>query len=213
VGRELREGLQFVRTAPSLSTLFFIGTMTMIGEGFFMTLMVPFVVKVMKGTEADFGYLMTAQAIGGIIGSLFVARIAKNIPAHRLFGFCAIIFGICDLVLFYSPLVVTGVTPGLVIIAIVGVPAVGIGTGLTTLLQKLTVDSYRGRVFGVYGTLVALLGLIGAAIAGVLGEHINLMVLLTIQGLVYVVAGALALMLLQRTAQPVGAVTPVVEVG
>jgi MFS family permease len=161
---------------------------------------VPFVLKVMRGTESDFGYLMAAQAVGGIMGSLLIARIARTIPAYRLFGLCGIAFGLFDLALFCYPLMFSGIGLGLLLIALVGVPSVGFGTGLMTLLQTLSTDAYRGRVFGVYGALSALFAMIGAAVSGLLGEHMSLVLLLTIQGLGYVLAGSLALLVLRRTA-------------
>jgi predicted MFS family arabinose efflux permease len=199
VRKEWREGLDFVLHTPSLAALFAIGTITMVGEGFFGTLIVPFVLKVMRGSESDFGYLMAAQAVGGIIGSILIARTARTIPTYRLFGICAIAFGLLDLVLFYYPLWISGVGLGMLLIALVGIPAIGMGTGLMTLLQTLSTDVYRGRVFGVYGALSALLMLSGAVVSGILGEHVSIVLLLTIQGLGYVLAGILALRVLRRT--------------
>src|SRR5437868_533071 len=98
----------------------------MVGEGFFNTLIVPFVLKVIRGTESDFGYLMAAQAVGGVVGSILIAQIATTIPTYRLFGVCAIAFGLLDLALFYYPLWISGIGLGLLLIALVGVPSVGI---------------------------------------------------------------------------------------
>jgi Na+/melibiose symporter-like transporter len=197
VSGEWREGLKFILHATSLTRLFAISTITMVGEGFFGTLMVPFVVNIVHGTESDYGYLMTCQAIGGIVGSILIARIAQRFPAHRLFGVCAILLGLLDLALFYYPLWIRGVGLGMLLIGLAGIPSAGFGIGLMTMLQALTTDAYRGRVFGVYGTLSALLLLVGAVLSGVLGEHINVVLLLTVQGAGFIVAGSLGLMLLQ----------------
>ncbi|MEP7284252.1 MAG: MFS transporter [Chloroflexota bacterium] len=199
VGREWNDGLHVVLATPSLVILFVITAFIMIAEGFFGTLIVPFVARIMHGTEIDFGLLMASQAIGGIIGSIFIVRIARTIPAYRLIGICAISFGILDLALFYYPLWVSGIGLGLLFIGLVGIPSVGVFAGRTTLIQTLTKDAYRGRVFGALSAVSALLMLVGAVIAGVLGERVNLILLLTADGLGYLFAGIVALTLLGRT--------------
>jgi predicted MFS family arabinose efflux permease len=198
VQREWREGFAYVQRKPRLGSLLVIGGITAIGEGFIGTLIVPFVTEVMHGTESDYGYLMAAQAVGGILGSLFIARIAKRVAPQRLLAVCAILFGIFDLILFYYPLFLSGTAPGLVLIALVGIPAIGFGTGFMTLMQTLSEDAYRGRVFGMFGALSALLLLVGAVLSGVLGQYVSIIALLTVQGAGYVVAGVLAFVLLQK---------------
>jgi len=142
---------------------------------------------------------MAAQAAGGIVGSIYLARIGGTIPAHRFLGVCLLIVACCDLAFFYSPLWFRGIMPGLIFIGIVGIPGEGFFTIHTTLIQTLTTDAYRGRVLGALGALSSLLVLVGAVVAGVLGEHVNLILLLTVDGLGYVVAGIVALALLSRT--------------
>ena len=142
---------------------------------------------------------MAAQAVGGIVGSIYIARIARTIPAQRLLGMCLVMCGFLDLALFNYPLWIAGIGPGLIFIALFGIPSVGFFTGRTTMLQTLTSDAYRGRVLGALGALSALLILVGAVLAGVLGERVNLILLLTVDGLGYVFAGIVALVLLGRT--------------
>lgn len=198
VGQEWNEGLRLVLDTPPLAILFAIMIPIQLAEGFFGTLIVPFVSTVMHGTDLDFGALMAAQAVGGIIGSIYIARIARTIPAHRLLGVCLLIFGCCDLAFFYSPLLIRGIIPGLIFIGIVGFPGEGFFTIHMTMIQTLTTDAYRGRVLGALGALSSLLVLVGAVVAGVLGEHVNLILLLTVDGLGYIAAGIIALALLSR---------------
>ena len=198
VGREWSEGMRLVLDTPPLAILFAIMIPIQLAEGFLGTLLVPFVSTVMHGTDLDFGVLMAAQAAVGIIGSVYIARIAGKILPQRLLGICLIIIGCCDLALFYYPLWIRGIVPGLIFIGIVGIPEVGVFTTHTTLIQTLTTDAYRGRVLGALGALSSLLMLVGAVVAGVLGEHVNLILLLTVDGLCYIAAGIVALALLSR---------------
>ena len=65
-----------------------------------------------------------------------------------------------------------------------------------TLLQQEVQDAYRGRVFGIRGTMAALLQLVGTLIAGALGGVVGPIALLNIQGGSYVLVGVLALVIL-----------------
>ena len=81
--------------------------------------------------------------------------------------------------------------------AIVGIPAAGIGIGYFTLLQTAVADAYRGRVFGAQRTNQALTGLIGAGLAGVLGDLVGIVLVLNVQGAAYLLAGVLVLVALR----------------
>lgn len=115
-----------------------------------------------------------------------------------LVRFCMRLSGNPDLALFNYPRFFDGVWIGVVIIAIVGVPAVANTAGLTTMLQQSVEDAYRGRVFGVMGTLGSSLQLVGTLLAGLLGGVLGPLTLLNIQGGAYMLVGSLALLLLPR---------------
>ncbi len=189
-------GLRLARRTPALARILLISTLAMIGEGFFGTLIAPFVIDALHGTDADFGYLLAAQAVGGIIGSILIGRMVKGATPYRLLGLGALALGIFDALLFSSAVLNAGIAPGVVFIALAGIPVVAYTTGLMTLLQTLTSDSFRGRVFGLYGALSALTTLLSAALAGILGEYVSVTILLLVFDAVgYFSVGILALVL------------------
>lgn len=199
--REWLEGLNIIRGERRISLIFMIAALPLLGEGVFGIMIVVFVSKVLGGGEMELGYLMSAQAIGGLIGSLVITRVSRGIPLYRLMGISAILFGLLDLALFNYPTFVSGFLLGYLLIGLVGVPAVGYGTGLSAMLQTTVPDQYRGRVLGAFGTTAAFLYLIGTLIAGHFGEYLNVVTILNIQGLGYVLTGILALTLLSRAYQ------------
>jgi MFS family permease len=194
---EWLDGLRIIRREPRLRLLFLIATIPMIGEGIFGTLMIVFVSQVLNGGEVELGYIMSAQAIGGIIGSFLIGHV-KNVPLYRLMGICAIFFGLIDLAIFNYPAYIPGILLAIILMVLVGIPGVGYGTGLTTMFQNAMPDEYRGRVFGAFMTTAAVLSLFGTILAGYLGERIHMVTILNVQGLGYVVAGVLALIFLRR---------------
>jgi uncharacterized protein (DUF983 family) len=86
--------------------------------------------------------------------------------------------------------------PLLPLILALGVPAgatvVGCIVGEQTLLQKWVPESYMGRVFGAFETTQALLMLVGISLAAVLAGPLGTVVVLSVVGAVYVLAGAVA---------------------
>ena len=70
----------------------------------------------------------------------------------------------------------------------IGVPAGAGYPPLITLFQRAAPDHLRGRMFAITGTSQAAASILGAAIAGALGDHVGVMDLLTVQGAGYVAA-------------------------
>ncbi|HET8629373.1 MAG TPA: MFS transporter [Thermomicrobiales bacterium] len=204
-------GLRAVGGNPALRVVFLFIALTGIGEGAMSTLFVPFVTKVLGGGDAGYGWLVAAQGVGGLLGSLAIGRIGGGVPPARLLGLGALGLGLIDLAIFnYHPLV-PGLAPAFVLMIVVGLPASGIGVGLYTLLQTLAADAYLGRVFGAFGTTAALAQLVGTAAAGGLGDVLGIVPVISVQGVVYTVGGLLVLALLRGLARRPGPAGEVAE--
>jgi MFS family permease len=160
-------------------------------------LFLVFVSRVLGGGAAEIGWLMSAQAIGGLIGGVLVGRFGKLVRPAQLIGVGGVLFGLLDLAIFNYPAFFPGFLPAVVLFIAVGVPGVVMFTGINTLLQSAVADEYRGRMFGAFGTTGALMALAGSALAGALGDHVPVVPVLSIQGGVYIIAGLCILVLLQ----------------
>jgi MFS family permease len=177
-------------------TIFVILAITAVGEGVMSTLFVIFVNRVLGGAALELGWLMSAQAVGGLIGSVLVGAVGRRFSTARLIGLSAILFGAIDLAIFNYPALIPGIGLGLILFVVVGIPGVGFMTGVNTLLQTGVDDQYRGRIFGALGTTQGLLALVGTLLAGALGDRLGVVTMLNIQGGGYILAGLLGLMLL-----------------
>lgn len=200
-------GLGLVRRVRPIAVLFLFGGLTGLGEGALSTLFVPFVTTILGGGGVAYGAILSAQAVGGLVGNAAIGHLGRGLPAARLLGLGALGLGVIDLLIFNAHRVAPGVLAPLVLMVVVGLPAAGIGVGSTTLLQTAVEDAYRGRVFGALMAVQALSLLVGAGLAGVLSEQLGIVAVMTLQCVVYALGGALVLLLL-----PVGrAVEPVAE--
>lgn len=204
--REWREGLTLVVRHPILRALLVFLVITRVGEGLVGTLFVPWATDVLGTDASGYGWILSAQAIGGLAGGLVVGRLGPRIAPLRLLAAAAITFGLIDLALFTYPAFYPVLAPALIGMVIVGVPGAAMGAAFATLQQLHAADSHRGRVVGAMLAVGAVGSLVGAVGAGFLGEVVPVVALLIVQGSGYVLAG-LAVAWLTRRRGPAGAGT------
>jgi MFS family permease len=195
IWNEWLAGLQLVRSERVLTVLFTIAAITALGEGVLSVLFIPFVTDVLRGEALELGWLMSAQAVGGLLGGMLLARVGSLLKPLRTIGPSALMFGLIDLAIFNYPAFFAGFTIALVLFVVVGLPGAAFSASFSTLLQRRVVDSYRGRVFGALNTTIALIMLGGMGLASIAGDVVGIVPVINIQGFGYIVAGLLALRL------------------
>ncbi|MBA3425077.1 MAG: MFS transporter [Rubrobacter sp.] len=104
----------------------------------------PFVRVALDGGALELGWLMSSQAVGGLIGGVVVGSVAARLSPSRLLGLSAVLFGLIDLAIFLYPAFIEGIALGLILFVLVGIPVTGVVASLQTLLQRSTKDHYRG---------------------------------------------------------------------
>jgi MFS family permease len=200
VWREWLAGLRLVRRERLVAALIAMSAIGSLGEGVMGVIFVVWVKEVLGGGAQELGWLMSAQAVGGLLGGLAIGMLSRHLSTLRLVTLGPITFALGDIALFTYPLVLSGLWPGLLLIALVGLPAAASGASRTTLMQSGVRDEYRGRVFGAVGTTQSLLRLVGLLIAGALGGRVSPILLLDLfQGGSYLLVGLVALLTLSRT--------------
>ena len=193
VFREWLDGLRAVRIqrTPRVLTTFL--AITALGEGIMGTLLVPFVERVMHGTELTFGVLVSAQAVGGLIGSAGIAHAGGRVAPAPLLGVCAVLLGAIDLLIFYAPVLTPLPLLSIGLMALVGLPAAAIMPSYYTLIQTRVCDQQRGRILGAGLATVACSTMLGMGLAGWLGDTLGIVPLLTVQSAGYVLGGSVVL--------------------
>lgn len=201
VWHELIEGLRLVRSERRISILFLVMAVMALGGGFFPVLFTPFLSEVLRGDAQTYGWLMSAHAVGGLLGGVLIGRIGTLLPTYSILGWGDILFGVIGVMIFNAPTLFpqAGLTIALVLMFVSGIPSISALTSLRTLVQKNTVDEYRGRIFGVYSTLFSTAGLVGMGLASVLGGIIGTAQALSLHGGIYILAGVIALFFLGQS--------------
>jgi MFS family permease len=191
--------------------------LTAAAQGLFIVLFVVFVARTLHGTAAENGVLRGVQAIGAVGGGLLLAR-TGNVRPGQLTGSACLVFGAIALAAWNIPRLTTWEPVYVALFIAVGVPAIGMMSGLTSALQLATVEGERGRVFAVFGAVYSAGQAVGMLTAGLLGDHVGIAWLLDAQGLLLVLGGVVALLWLSESAaeaNPAGveadSLTPSVE--
>lgn len=197
VWREWLAGLRLVKRSRLVSILFAYIAVTSLGEGVMAALFIPFVADVLREGSLAVGWLLSAQAVGGIIGGLLISMVAASFAPARLVGWGSVGLGLIDAAIFNYPSFLSGVSLGIVLFALAGLPVSALQAGLMTLFQTGVADRFRGRVFGAYGTTAALFNLAGIGAGGVLGDRLGIVPVINTQAFVYLAGGLMVLGLLR----------------
>jgi predicted MFS family arabinose efflux permease len=196
IWRDLVDGLRLVARERWLAGLFLAMGALMIGQGVTNALLVPFINQVLRGDAQVFGWIVTAQGVGGLAGGLLIGQIGKLFAPTWIMSVSAWLLGAIVLVIVnipWLPLV-------LGLVALVGLPVVAFIVTESTLMQTGVADEYRGRVFGAYGTTQALTVLLGVGLASALGDRLGVVPLLDLVGGLYLLAGFVVLVMVGRRA-------------
>ncbi|HEY1017219.1 MAG TPA: MFS transporter [Herpetosiphonaceae bacterium] len=201
VWRDWWSGLRLVRRNPTIMSIFLIIATMMPAEGILQVLFAIFVKQVLQGDASTYGLVLSAQAIGGLLGSLVIGKLGKLLPPYWLMGISGVLNGILLLIIFNFP----SLPVALSLFVVAGLPVGAFFVSLQTLLQTHTPQEFLGRVFGAFGTTVALMTLSGMLIATLLADAIGITLMLDMVGTLNIAAGLVSFLLLRRASAPAAA--------
>lgn len=186
-------GLQLVKGHRPLSFAFIAIGIALIGDSIMGVLLVVFVQDIVGAGAQEFGWVLTARGVGGVIGGLFIARVGPRYQPQNLLAFGMAGAGALLLFMLQIPTLPVIFT----IVILVGFPVMALMIAGQTWLQVHSQDQYRGRVFGAFETYGAIMGLLGIGFATLTGESLGVLFSLYAAGLLFVSAGILAYLLLR----------------
>ncbi|WP_157720041.1 MFS transporter [Microlunatus sagamiharensis] len=209
VVRQWVRGWAAVREHPVLRPLVVVMAIIGFGEGFVSALLAPWMSQVADGGSAALGLMLSLQALGGILGGLFVVRFAGRWPALLLIGAGALGSGVLLVVMLNYPLVApAGPWPAIVLNAIAGFPFAVYATAQAVAVQTHSVDGQRGRIVSATYGIQGIAQLAGISLAGPAAALLGPLIINVDTG-AYLLAGALALQTLRSlhrspTGRPAG---------
>ncbi len=182
-----------VRRDPTLRVLLVADALSSIKEGAYNVLGVVFVVEVLHAGATGRGLIGSAQALGGLLGGLLVGHHGARWGARWPIGLGLIGNGACLLALF----LLQSYPAALALSALCGLPVMAAGIMLTATVQRSAPTRVLGRIFGVFGAVGGLLLLLSQGAAALLGDHVSVVLLLSVSAGFEVLAGVLVLVALR----------------
>ena len=205
VGRflgEFADGLRVTVRTRVLLVLCAVLVLGSIGEGVMGSLFAVWTTDVLGGGAKELGWLISAQAVGGIAGGLVGGWFTARWSPKPLLVVGMFLFGLIDLAVFAYPLLpgslMHGPVPGIIGMILVGVPGVVVGASAMTLFQRFSQDSHRGRVFAAIGTLQSAAMLLGTGLAFWLTGPLPIIAVLCVQGVMPLLGALVLLFFLPR---------------
>lgn len=202
-----RAGLRAAWAHPGLRLLLLVTAVVMTGEGFVAALLAPFVRDLAGGGPGALGLILSAQAVGGIAGSVWASRRAGRADPLRLLGAAAVLAGVLLLAGFGYPHVYPRVWPAVLVTAVAGAPFAVYAAAYGLALQIHSPAAMRGRIFALAGGVAALAQIAGITVAGLLAARAGAAVIV-VDGFAYLAAGAGVLAARRTLERPVAADPP-----
>ncbi|GAA1439135.1 MFS transporter [Leifsonia poae] len=196
--RQWLDGMSTIRRVRPLGAVTAITTLGQFAQGIFLVLFIVYVVQQLGAGDTEVGLLRGVQAIGGVAGGLLTGVLIRRFTPRALVGWGYIVFAVISAITWnlYPVTTLVWVYAGLFIAA--GIPAVATGTGMITIVQRVTPPDALGRVIASITTFTGAAQGLGLLVAGVLVEKIDVVAILNGQAAVYLLCGVLALALLRE---------------
>lgn len=159
---EIRTGISFVKNTPGvmipISILIIISIFTMN----FNVIVPLFAKNVFHQGAQGFGFLMSANGLGALLGSVVLAVKSARMP--RLRTLIAAALGICLFELLLAPEKIYGLA--YLCLFLVGVCMITFTTTCNSIIQLQTPNHLRGRVMSIYSLVFAGFAPIGSLLTG-----------------------------------------------
>jgi len=187
------EGLHLVKSNPMVIALFVSAGIASLGDPILVVLLIPFV-SILKGGVLVLGWLLILRGLGGLLGGFIVGKVGDLLPPTLIFplGLCAV--GLLGLIMYNFPILLLV----MVCLFLIGIFFVIFEVSYITLLQTSVTDQFRGRIFGTWGTTLALLTILGQVGASTLGGRVGIIPMLNVSGILYVTSGLVAFLMISR---------------
>ncbi len=185
----LSEGLSGLRKRAILWQGFLLVAVVMLAVGAGAVGIVVYGDEVLDMGEEGFTVLLSALAVGTLVGAIVVGMNVPRFPKGRLLIAAALLAGVMLVLLSRTD---AGVL-AMVIMLLVGVAAAMVLVPFSTMLQERLGDSVMGTSFGMLAVGLTAPMLVGIGLAGPIIEMWDVQTLFLVMGVMLVVVGLIAL--------------------
>jgi MFS transporter, DHA3 family, macrolide efflux protein len=162
----LRDGVRILWGIPVLRSLLIAGLPVFLSFGFWNVMLLPMAIKVLGGTEFEYGLQEGLTSIGFVAGALLMARYIDRLAEGAWMVLSMFGMGIFGVLYGLSP----NIWVAILMVMMTGFLNAPSGIARRTILQKNTPRAMRGRVFSAFFVardVVFLIGMAGAGLADI----------------------------------------------
>jgi MFS family permease len=183
--RDLAEGARYALTVPIVRALLVVMAIVIVGAATKAPLESLFVLGTLELGPKALGLIAGSWGLGMVLGSFAAPALARRVSRERLFTISIGVVGVCIVAASRAgrlqPVLLAWLLAG-------AVNAVG-DVAYDTLLQERTPDRIRGRVFAFAEAILSGGFLLGAFLAGWLGEALGIRTTYALSGALLLLAG------------------------
>lgn len=161
-------GLRYLRTNATVMGLAALLAVINIFGWSYGVIMPIFAKVVLRVGASGFGYLMTANGVGALIGALIVATLARRPSPRMLFGGAFLLAAALVGFSFSRSFPLS-----LALLALVGLGGIAFMSTANSTFQLSVPDEVRGRIMGVWGLVMAGTGPLASLQIGALAEYLS----------------------------------------
>ncbi len=164
VWSELRDGLRYIWTTRSMRYIMGLSVMVAGSIGAVLILSLDYLTKTLNVGAGEYGLVVAILGIGIVIGGILIRQLSRYLPTNRLVGLAMALNGLAVLGFILRPsfAVVCMFT------ALIGFSVVVARAVLSTLVQAIPPEEYRGRVQGAFNLIFSAPLAIAVGMAGLL---------------------------------------------
>jgi len=182
----LRDGVRILWGIPVLRSLLIAGLPVFLAFGFWNVMLLPMAIRVLGGTEFEYGLQEGLTSIGFVVGALLMARYIDRLASGAWMVLSMFGMGIFGVFYGLSP----NIWVAIVMVMMTGFLNAPSGISRRTILQRNTPRAMRGRVFSAFFVSRDVVNLVGMAGAG-LADIFDVRLLIVLSSMVLIGAGVL----------------------
>ena len=164
---EIRSGLAYAAGHKPISALLLLFAVMCVAGLPFLVLMPIFADAVLHSGSRGLGALMASSGVGATLGSLWLAHRERSEGLERIAVRMMLVFGAALIAFSLS----RSLALSAALMAVLGLGAMVQFAGVSTLLQELSDDRYRGRVMALYSIVFMGVSPVGNFFAGALAAR------------------------------------------
>lgn len=164
-----REGIQLIWSRKIILTALIAGFILSFSSGIINSIFIALNNDYWQFSKPEFGYLMAAVGIGGILGGIFYAYINKKLDNIGIILYSLIFKGILSVLMAIK----THFIIMIFVVMLGGIFTTMIFASIRTQILKSSTKEERGRIVGFANTFIDLSMLIGFGISGMLVYKFN----------------------------------------